>query len=42
VILPANTPQHPTTAVPQQAHRRGAGKGNGQHKERGQQPAAAQ
>ncbi len=38
VILPANTPQHPQTAAPQ--HRRGAGKGTGQHRNRGQQPAA--
>ena len=42
VILPANTPQHPTTAAPQQAQKRGAGKGNGQRRNRGQQPPAAQ
>jgi multidrug efflux system membrane fusion protein len=37
VILPADTPKHPVTAAPQ--HRRGAGKGMGQHRNRGQQPA---
>jgi multidrug efflux system membrane fusion protein len=37
VILPANTPQHPLTAPPQ--HKRGAGKGTGQRRNRGQQPA---
>jgi multidrug efflux system membrane fusion protein len=37
VILPANTPQHPQTAAPQ--HKRGPGKGTGQHHNRGQQPA---
>jgi multidrug efflux system membrane fusion protein len=37
VILPANTPQHPVTAAPQ--HARAAGKGTGQHRNRGQQPA---
>ena len=45
VILPANTTQHPTTAPPQQAQRRGGGKWNGQNgqrKNRGQQPPAAQ
>ena len=36
VLLPANTPQHPQTAAPQ--HKRGAGKGTGQHRNRGQQP----
>jgi len=38
VILPADTPKHPVTAPPQ--HKRGAGKGTGQHRNRGQQPAA--
>jgi multidrug efflux system membrane fusion protein len=44
VILPANTTQHPTAAAPQQAHKRGNGKwtGQGQRKNRGQQPPAAQ
>jgi membrane fusion protein, multidrug efflux system len=42
VILPVNTTQHPTAAAPQQQHRRGNGKGSGQHKSRGQQPAASQ
>ncbi|MBS0420398.1 MAG: efflux RND transporter periplasmic adaptor subunit [Proteobacteria bacterium] len=42
ILLPANTTQHPTTAAPQQAHKRGIGKGNGQHKNRGQQPPASQ
>ena len=45
VILPANTTQHPTTAPPQQAHQRGTGRWNGQNgqrKNRGQQPPAAQ
>ena len=37
VILPANTPQHPQTAAPQ--HKGGPGKGTGQHRNRGQQPA---
>jgi membrane fusion protein, multidrug efflux system len=37
VLLPANTPQHPQTAASQ--HKRGAGKGQGQHRNRGQQPA---
>ena len=37
VILPADTPKHPVTAPPQ--HKRGAGKGTGQHRNRGQQPA---
>jgi multidrug efflux system membrane fusion protein len=37
VILPANTPQHPQTAPPQ--HKRAPGKGTGQHRNRGQQPA---
>jgi multidrug efflux system membrane fusion protein len=37
VLLPANTPQHPQTAAPQ--HKRGAGKGTGQRRNRGQQPA---
>jgi membrane fusion protein, multidrug efflux system len=37
VLLPANTPKHPQSAAPQ--HKRGAGKGQGQHRNRGQQPA---
>lgn len=37
VLLPANTPKHPQTAAPQ--HKRGAGKGQGQRHNRGQQPA---
>ena len=36
VLLPANTPQHPQTAAP---HKRGAGKGTGQRRNRGQPPA---
>ena len=36
VLLPANTPKHPQTAAP---HKRGTGKGQGQHRNRGQQPA---
>jgi len=36
VILPADTPKHPVTAPPQ--HKRAAGKGTGQHRNRGQQP----
>ena len=44
VILPANTPQHPTTAAPGQPHKRGNGKWNGQHRGKGQQapPSATQ
>ena len=44
ILLPANTTQHPTTAAPQQQHKRGNGKwnGNGQRKNRGQQPPASQ
>jgi multidrug efflux system membrane fusion protein len=42
IILPANTTQHPTTAAPQQQHKRGSGKENGQYKNRGQQPPASQ
>ena len=46
VILPANTPQHPTTAAPQQQHKHGNGQGsgqrNGQRRNKGQQPPAAQ
>jgi len=41
VILPANTTQHPTTAAPQQAHKRGNGKGTGQRKNREQPPPVA-
>jgi multidrug efflux system membrane fusion protein len=37
VLLPANTPQHPQSAAPQ--HKRGAGKGTGPRRNRGQQPA---
>ena len=38
VLLPADTPKHPQTAAPQ--HKRGSGtKGQGQHRNRGQQPA---
>lgn len=41
VSLPANTTQHPTTAAPEQQHKRGNGKWSGQHKNRGQQPPAS-
>jgi multidrug efflux system membrane fusion protein len=38
VLLPADTPKHPQTAAPQ--HKRGSGaKGQGQRRNRGQQPA---
>lgn len=41
VILPANTPQHPTTAAAAQPHKRGNGKWNGQRPGKGQQPPSA-
>jgi membrane fusion protein, multidrug efflux system len=41
VILPANTPQHPTTAAPGQPHQRGSGKSNGQRRSKGQQPPSS-
>jgi membrane fusion protein, multidrug efflux system len=37
VLLPADTPKHPQTAAPQ--HKHGAGGGQGQRRNRGQQPA---
>lgn len=41
VILPANTPQHPTTVAPAQAHKRGNGKWSGQRRGKGQQPPSS-
>ena len=41
VILPANTPKHPTTAAPGQPHKRGNGKWNGQRRGKGQQPPSS-